>query len=160
METNDSMSDSDESLSSNSSQGWRHHSQHSRSQGWGGQKTKKSRSKRHKSCQQMKLKPIPPMEYNSSVNSKVFHHFITEGTMYVKDREVPSKKQAFILSHYLTGKTHEFYVCEISEDPYRWRLSTFFHKLFNYCFPVDYKIKLRKKLHMSPEQQDCPGLSV
>ena len=95
----------------------------------------------------MKLKPIPPVEYDGSVDSKAFHCFITEGTAYVKDGEVPSKKQAFILSHYLKGKAHEFYVREVSGDPYRWRLSTFFRELFNYCFPVDFRIKLRKKLH-------------
>jgi len=95
----------------------------------------------------MKLKPIPPVEYDGSVNSKAFHCFITEGTTYVKDGEVPSKKQAFILSHYLKGKAHEFYVREVSGDPYHWRLSTFFRELFNYCFPVDFRIKLRKKLH-------------
>ena len=78
------------------------------------------------------------MEYNGSVDSKVFHRFIMEGTAYVKDGEVPSKKQVFILSHYLTGKAHEFYVHEVSGDPYHWRLSTFFRELFNYCFPVDY----------------------
>lgn len=66
------------------------------------------------------------MEYNGSVDSKVFHRFIMEGTAYVKDGEVPSKKQVFILSHYLTGKAHEFYVQEVSGDPYHWRLSTFF----------------------------------
>ena len=87
------------------------------------------------------------MEYDKSINSKAFHHFIMEGTAYVKDGEVPSKKQVFILSHYLTGKAHEFYICKVSGDPYCWRLSTFFHELFNYCFPVDYQIKLQKKLH-------------
>jgi len=95
----------------------------------------------------MKLKPIPLVEYNGSVDSKAFHHFITEGTAYVKDGEVLSKKQAFILLHYLKGKAHEFYVREVSGDPYCWRLSTFFCELFNYCFPVDFHIKLRKKLH-------------
>ena len=115
---------------------------HSRPRGQGSRKTKKSRSKKRKSRRRMKLKPIPPVEYDGSVDSKAFHRFITEGTAYVKDREVPSKKQAFILSHYLKGRAHEFYVQEVSGDPYRWRLSTFFRELFNYCFPVDFRIKL------------------
>jgi len=85
----------------------------------------------------MKLKPIPPIEYDGSVDSKAFHRFITEGTAYVKDGKVPSKKRAFILAHYLKGKAHEFYMREVSGDPYRWRLETFFRELFNYCFPVD-----------------------
>ncbi|KAG6326681.1 hypothetical protein ID866_12408, partial [Astraeus odoratus] len=28
----------------------------------------------------------------------------------------------------------------------RWCLADFFQELFNYCFPVDFKIKLRRKL--------------
>ncbi|KIM60767.1 hypothetical protein SCLCIDRAFT_26307 [Scleroderma citrinum Foug A] len=112
-----------------------------------------------KSRRRMKLKPIPPMEYDGSVNSKAFHHFITEGTAYVKDGEVPSKKQAFILLHYLTGKAHEFYVREVSGDPYRWRLSMFFRKLFNYCFPgnktvQDYLYELNEIWNMIGEMDE------
>jgi len=94
----------------------------------------------------MTLKPIPPTKYDGSVDSKAFHRFITEGTAYVKDGQVPSKKRAFILSHYLTGKAHEFYIREVSGDPYGWRLPEFFRELFNYCFPVDFRIKQRRKL--------------
>jgi len=94
----------------------------------------------------MTLKPIPPTKYDGSVDSKAFHCFITEGTTYVKDGQVPSKKRAFILSHYLTGKAHEFYIREVSGDPYGWRLPEFFRELFNYCFPVDFRIKQRRKL--------------
>jgi len=138
---------SSSSSNSCSSRRRRRRNKHSRSRGRGTRRKKRSRSKRRKSHHRMKLKPIPPVEYDGSVDSKAFHRFITEGTAYVKDGEVPSKKQVFILSHYLKGKAHEFYVREVSGDPYRWRLSTFFRELFNYCFPVDFRIKLRKKLH-------------
>ena len=52
----------------------------------------------------------------------------------------------FILSHYLTGRAHEFYIREVADDPYRWRLPKFFRELFNYCFPVDFRSKQRFKL--------------
>jgi len=148
-DTDNYSSDSEESSSSSShSEGHRgRRSKHSRTRGRGSRKTKRSRSKKCKTKRWMKLKPIPPVEYDGSVDSKAFHQFIMEGTAYVKDGEVPSKKQAFILSHYLKGRAHEFYVREVSGDPYRWRLSTFLRELFNYCFPVDFRIKLRKKLH-------------
>ena len=95
----------------------------------------------------MTLKPIPPTKYDGLVDSKAFHRFITEGTAYVEDGRVPSKKRAFILSHYLTGGAHEFYVCEVSGRPYEWHLPDFFRELFNYCFPVDFRIKQQEKLH-------------
>ncbi|KIM50769.1 hypothetical protein SCLCIDRAFT_34004 [Scleroderma citrinum Foug A] len=116
---------------------------------------KRGRSKRSKrKCsqkpkqhqKQMMLKPIPPTKYEGSMDSKAFHQFITAGTAYVKDGQVPHKKWPFILSHYLTGKMHEFYVRKVSRDPYCWCLPEFFRELFNYCFPVDFRIKQRQKL--------------
>ena len=68
------------------------------------------------------------------------------GMAYVKDGCVPHKKQPFILSHYLTGKVYEFYVRKVLRDPYRWHLPEFFQELFNYCFPVDFRITQRQKL--------------
>ncbi|KIN99473.1 hypothetical protein M404DRAFT_73492, partial [Pisolithus tinctorius Marx 270] len=43
-------------------------------------------------------------------------------------------------------KAHEFYVREVSGDPYKWRLSNFFTELFNYCFPIDFRMHQREKL--------------
>ncbi|KIO00006.1 hypothetical protein M404DRAFT_153540, partial [Pisolithus tinctorius Marx 270] len=43
-------------------------------------------------------------------------------------------------------KAHEFYVHEVSGDPYKWRLSDFFTELFNYCFPIDFQMRQREKL--------------
>ncbi|KIO05447.1 hypothetical protein M404DRAFT_68327, partial [Pisolithus tinctorius Marx 270] len=43
-------------------------------------------------------------------------------------------------------KAHEFYVREVSGDPYKWRLSDFFTELFNYCFPIDFRMRQREKL--------------
>jgi Retrotransposon gag protein len=123
----------------------RHRSRRDRSRG---RKKRAKSSRRDKKRGRMTLKPIPPTKYDGSVDSKAFHRFITEGTAYVKDGRVPSERQAFFLSHFLTGRAHEFYVREVSGDPYRWRLPEFFRELFNYCFPVDYRIKLHQKLHV------------
>lgn len=54
-----------------------------------------------------------------------------------------------VLSSCLTffvGKAHEFYVQEVLGDLYWWHLSEFFKELFNYCFPMDFCIRLQKKL--------------
>ncbi|KIN95766.1 hypothetical protein M404DRAFT_33908 [Pisolithus tinctorius Marx 270] len=110
-------------------------------------KGKKCKSKKHlKSHRRMTLKPIPPNKYDGSDDIHAFQRFITEGAVYVTDGRVEPKKCAFILSHYLTGKAHEFYVWEVSGDPYKWRLSDFFTQLFNYCFPIDFRMWQREKL--------------
>jgi hypothetical protein len=77
---------------------------------------KSSKKKKRKTT----LKPIPPATYDGAVDSRAFHRFITEGTAYVEDGRVSSRKKVFILSHFLKGKAHEFYIREVSGDPYRW----------------------------------------
>jgi len=144
--TSDSDESSNLSSSSNSLRARRRCKSRSRHSGGRPKRSKRKRSRKTKKRQRMTLKPILPTKYDGSVDSKAFHRFITEGTAYVKDGQVPSKKWAFILSHYLTGKAHEFYVREVSGDPYGWRLPEFFRELFNYCFPVDFRIKQRRKL--------------
>ncbi|KAG2337930.1 hypothetical protein BDR05DRAFT_894516, partial [Suillus weaverae] len=95
------------------------------------------------------LKPIPPTEYNSTEDSRAFHRFITEGTAYLEDRNVERERRVFTLSRFLKGKAHEFYLRQVSDSPGTWRLDDFFTKLFNYCFPLDYSTKQRKKLYRS-----------
>ena len=60
--------------------------------------------------------------------------------------QVEPHKQVFMLSHYLMGKAHEFYICEVAGDPEKWGIHDFFLKLFNNCFPVDFRTKQHRKL--------------
>lgn len=94
----------------------------------------------------MTLEPIPPTKYDGSADFKAFHLFTIEGTAYVKDGRVPSKKRAFILARFLTGKAEGFYIHEVLRDPYKWRLREFFRELYKYCFPVNFRIEQRRKL--------------
>jgi len=85
--------------------------------------------------------------YDGSPDSRSFHQFLTEVTAYVKDGQVEPRKRVFILAHYLKGRAREFYTREVSGDPYRWRLKGFFTELFNYCFPINFRMKQREKLN-------------
>ena len=126
------------------------HSQRSRSPRRRGHKskrsTRKSDRKKRKAHRRMTLEPIPPTKYDGSADFKAFHLFTIEGTAYVKDGRVPSKKRAFILARFLTGKAEGFYIHEVLRDPYKWRLREFFRELYKYCFPVNFRIEQRRKL--------------
>ena len=100
-----------------------------------------------KRSKRSRLKPIPPVTYDRSPDSRSFHQFLTKGTTYVKDGKVERHKRVFILVHYLKGRAREFYTREVSGDPYRWRLKDFFTELFNYCFPINFRMKQREKLN-------------
>lgn len=71
------------------------------------------------------IKPVPPMEYNRSPNSHTFHCFMMEGKVYLEDSQVPRSSQVRILARHLKGKAHNFYMCQVSDQPREWRLSRF-----------------------------------
>lgn len=66
--------------------------------------------------------------------------------MYVEAGRVEAEKQVFMLSHYLMGKVHKFYIREVAGDPYSWGLQEFFLELFNSCCSVDFCTKQCHKL--------------
>ena len=55
-------------------------------------------------------------------------------------------RQVFLLSYYLTGKADDFYTQKVAMDEECWNVPQFYEELFNYCFPVDYQMQLRKTL--------------
>ncbi|KAG1811324.1 hypothetical protein EV424DRAFT_1349662 [Suillus variegatus] len=50
---------------------------------------------------------------------QAFHQFLMEGTAYVKDGKVERKRRVYILAHHLKGRACEFYIREVSGNPYR-----------------------------------------
>jgi hypothetical protein len=72
---------------------------------------------------------------------------MTEGKSYLEDGHVTKTNQVRILARYLKGKAHDFYTQQVSDRPEEWKLSKFLTELFNYCFPLDYHSRQRKKLY-------------
>ena len=44
------------------------------------------------------------------VDSRAFHLFITDANGVYEDGKVASKKRVLVLSHFLKGEAHEFYI--------------------------------------------------
>ncbi|KAJ6521849.1 hypothetical protein B0H19DRAFT_1203452, partial [Mycena capillaripes] len=82
------------------------------------------RKRGHNRKQKMLLKPIPPSRYNGE----------------------PEAEQVYFVSYYLDGKALDFYNQVVVPDEDAWTLKRFFTELFNFCFPVDYRNKQRKRL--------------
>lgn len=53
---------------------------------------------------------------------------------------------ASAVSNFLNGKAYEYFATTISEDPSKWGLGRIFRGLFNYCFPIDFRLSQREKL--------------
>jgi hypothetical protein len=92
------------------------------------------------------IRPIAPKEYDGRPDARLFHRFVKESEAYLKDGKVKSRRQVFLLSYHLTGKAYDFYTQRVSLNEEAWTLREFYSELFNYCFPVDYRMQLRRNL--------------
>ena len=105
------------------------------------------RKRRHSSSSnKMVIKPIAPKEYNGSADARTYHRFVRESDAYLRDGKVKGRRRIFLLSHYLTDKAYDFYTQKVANNEAQWSLSQFYNELFNYCFPVDYRMQVRKAL--------------
>ena len=109
------------------------------------------RNKRHKkrksySSSRLVIKPIAPEKYNGCADARSYHRFVRESEAYLCDGRVKGPRRIFLLSHYLTEKAYDFYTQKVANDEAFWSLSQFYDELFNYCFPVDYRMQVRKTL--------------
>ncbi|KAJ7825613.1 hypothetical protein B0H13DRAFT_2374861 [Mycena leptocephala] len=95
----------------------------------------------------MTLKPIPPTRYDGSPDAFAYHRFIREGSAYVRMGRVPAEQQIFMLSYHLEGKAADFYNHKVVKNEAEWSLQDFFWGLFNYCFPIDYRMRQRDRLN-------------
>jgi len=100
----------------------------------------------HRRKRKSSLKPIPPKEYDGTPDPRKFNRFVSEGTAYVHDGEVPEDRQAFVLSYYMTDTAYDYWINKVADDFRSSRLQDFFEGLFNYVFPVNYRSQQRTKL--------------
>ncbi|KZT28189.1 hypothetical protein NEOLEDRAFT_1044004, partial [Neolentinus lepideus HHB14362 ss-1] len=92
------------------------------------------------------LKPIPPTAYDGTPDTRQFVKFMTEAIAYVEDGRLSSERRMQYIAHYLSGRALDFYTRSVSMNPTEWELDQFFSELFNYCFPIDFRRKMRQKL--------------
>ncbi|KAG5635146.1 hypothetical protein H0H81_012288 [Sphagnurus paluster] len=111
----------------------------------------KGRSQKKKVAVPVRKPELNPVaqKYDGTADARSYHRSVTEGTAYVRDGKVKSKRQAFVLSYYLKGKAYNFYTQKVSVNSSQWTLQEFYQELFNYCFPINYRLKQREKLWRS-----------
>ena len=93
-----------------------------------------------------RIKPIAPKEYDGLADARAYHQFVKESEAYLRDGKVKGHRRIFLLSYYLTGRAYDFYTQKVSLNEEEWMLRQFYDELFNFCFPVDYMMQLRKSL--------------
>ena len=111
-----------------------------------GRNRRRRRSSSSSSGPRSSIKPIPPKEYDGAADVRAYHRFVRESDAYLRDGKVRGPRKVFLLSYFLTGKAYDFYTQKVAINEDRWSVPQFYTELFNYCFPVDYRMQLRKTL--------------
>ncbi|EMD40321.1 hypothetical protein CERSUDRAFT_91037 [Gelatoporia subvermispora B] len=104
---------------------------------------KSTRSKKRKTPA---LKPKDPDSYSGTPDIQSFHKFLQQCTDYVDGCGLEPSRHASSLSAFMTGRAYEFYMVTVSQNPRTWNLERLFVELFNYCFPLDFRMRMREKL--------------
>ena len=94
----------------------------------------------------MVIEPIAPKEYDGKADARAYHWFVRESKAYLRDGKVKGQRRIFLLSYYLTDKAYDFYTQKVANDEASWTLTQFYDEMFNYCFPIDYQMQLRRNL--------------
>ncbi|KIM36975.1 hypothetical protein M413DRAFT_77523, partial [Hebeloma cylindrosporum] len=92
------------------------------------------------------MRVFKPKHYNGDPDARAYHRFIKESNAYIRDNKFKARSLAAALSYFLDGKAYDFYVQKVSRNEEDWTLNEFYTELFNFCFPINYRMQLRKKL--------------
>jgi hypothetical protein len=128
----------------------------------GGYSHKKNRKKRSKGRRRRRRsrsqshsvsKVFEPKHYNGDADARAYHRFVKESSAYVKDNRIKAKRRAFALSYFLDGKAYDFYIQKVSRNEEDWTLEEFYMELFNFCFPLNYRMQMRRKLDQTYQNE-------
>ncbi|KAJ3711526.1 hypothetical protein C8R42DRAFT_595761, partial [Lentinula raphanica] len=86
------------------------------------------------------------MKYNGEKDEQKFHRFAKASSLYIKDGRVPVRREVNIISNFLEGHAYTFYHSLCGDNPEQWTLHDFFTSMYNYFFPVNYRMEQRRKL--------------
>ncbi|KAF5313634.1 hypothetical protein D9611_010081 [Ephemerocybe angulata] len=151
--SSDSSTDSDSGIETNTSstQGRGRSSRQSR-----GRRNRKSSKRSHKKQKTYKAKRVPPDVYDGRPHLPTLHRFMSESAMWIEDAEIPQDRQVYRISRFLKGEAYNFYARQVSHRVGEFDLERFFYKLYDHCFPVDFKERQQTKL----ERFDQRNLTV
>lgn len=119
-------------------------------------KKKKKKHRKHKSHSRRKHKgkskdvrlrrPIDPKVYSGSVDVKKVNRFMQDCESYLEVLDDDPVRDVYNISRFLDGAARDFYDVVVSGNYEDWTLGTFFREMFDYCFPIDFREKIRKEI--------------
>jgi len=117
--------------------------------GKGRKKKKESKAERDERRALERQKIAPPSSYDGQPDLAAFDKWTYEVSHWARMNKFRDVTALGMLVRYTSGEAGKFFMDYIADNEEVWTLKTMFKALFDYCFPVDFKDRLRAKLSQS-----------
>ena len=109
-------------------------------------KKKRSKKKRRDERILKRVKIDAPSPYNGKADLDAFDRWAYEVSTWKRLNRMSEGLAVTMLNKYVTDKAGIFYMKYVAGKERRWTMTTIFEGLFDYCFPKDFKLNLRRRL--------------
>ncbi|TFK78449.1 hypothetical protein K466DRAFT_453164, partial [Polyporus arcularius HHB13444] len=124
-------------------------------------KSGKSESQRRHRRRQKEIKRLrkalagvkikPPFTWNGVADIDVFDQWIYEIDTWRELNGLDDVLALKIVVQFLSGEAGKFFMKHVAPSRNRWTMSKLYEALFDYCFPTDYKARLRQNLQRASQ---------
>ncbi|KAI0704832.1 hypothetical protein BC835DRAFT_1302798 [Cytidiella melzeri] len=112
-------------------------------------KRKKDQKKIKKVMNGVKLKNPVPWDGRSDLDA--FDEFTYEYDTWVELNALPERLALKVIVNFLNGKARKFFMTHVATRQHKWTVPLLYEALFDYCFPEDFKLRLRERLMKSTQ---------
>ena len=107
---------------------------------------KRSKKKREEDRMLKRVKIDNPSVYNGKPDLDMFDRWALEVKTWVRLTRLTEEIAITMLVKYVTGRASTYYMKFVAGKEKEWTVTMVFEGLFGYCFPKDFKSRLRRKL--------------
>ncbi|KAJ6558849.1 hypothetical protein DFH09DRAFT_1317108 [Mycena vulgaris] len=75
-----------------------------------------------------------------------FDHWTYEVDTWIELKALTDKLAMKLIVNFMSGTASKFFMDHVSTELKKWTVKHVYRALFNYCFPADFKLRLRKRL--------------
>ena len=92
-----------------------------------------------------------PFVWNGSPNIDLFDQWVYKVETWAYVYGLPERLVLRLIVQFLSDKPSKFFMKHVAPSLSKWSLQTLYDALFNYCFPIDFKARLRARFERTSQ---------
>ena len=113
--------------------------------------SKESKAEREERKAMERQKATPPSVYDGKADLLVFDKWTYEVNNWIRNSKYRDITALRSLVSYVSGEAGQFFMDYIAGNEDKWTIKSMYEALFDYCFPMDFKDRLRARLMNSQQ---------